>query len=229
MQTPAGDAGQARKGTRVSFLKKLQQRLAEDSAAREAASQPPPPGTTKLEARLGEGPEGGEVATLTIRDQATGRPLRTSRAISPGRLDQKERQKTWRAQLREMTDNGRPLFQLLYNLAEGLPIVHTLPDGRTSEPVVPSPEVMRGSAVDLLHMLHGKPVAQTEVTKAEEDAGRLMQVQAMSDEDLLKVINGEVVEKTEAVVAQSVERRFAIPEAEGSNPSDRSEAAEEEG
>ena len=175
----------------ASFLQNLRAKLKQ-------GQERPTEERTRLEFREGTTSGGGnETAQLVMRDQRTNRPVRVARADYSTALSPTEKQKTWRAQLREMTDNGKPLFQTLYNLSQGVPIVVGLPDGRESLPVLPSPETMRGSATDLLHMLHGKPVAQTEVTKAEEDAGRLMQVQAMSDEDLLKVINGEVTEKRE--------------------------------
>lgn len=212
----------------MSFLKALKTRLAEDAAAK--AEYEAAPVRTRLEAQEGE-TQHGEASKLTLRDAATNRVVRSTTDVYPDQNRTsafsgpiKAREKTWRAQLRELTGNGQRLFQTLYNLSEGQPIVHRLPDGRTSEPIVPSPEVMRGAATDLLHMLHGKPVAQTEVTKAEEDAGRMLQVQAMSDEELLRIIEGGEVVDAEAVV---VERRLAKPEAEGSNPSDRSETEEE--
>jgi hypothetical protein len=106
-------------------------------------------------------------------------------------LPAKSRKETWRAALRRLTNNGADLHATLYNLSQGTPLTYTLPDGRTSEPIIPSPEVMRAAAVNLIEFLHGKAVAQSEVTKAEEDSVRLDQLSAYSDEELRKIVEGE--------------------------------------
>ena len=93
---------------------------------------------------------------------------------------------TWRWTLRKLTNDGAELFAVLYNLAQGAPYVASW-EGKVSEPIVPSPEVRRAAATDLLHMLHGKPVAQTEVMKAEMEAQEVQRYQAMSREELLRI------------------------------------------
>lgn len=98
---------------------------------------------------------------------------------------------TWRKALNRMTDNGRILDERLLNLALGHAYTASLPDGRVSDPIIPTPEVSRAATVDLLHMMRGKPVAQTEVMKAEKEAEDMEQYQAMSDEQLKAIIEGE--------------------------------------
>lgn len=94
--------------------------------------------------------------------------------------------KSWREALKKLTNNGEDVHVVLYNLARGTPIIHKLPDGRESEPVVPSPEVMRAAAMDLHRMMHGKEVAETEVIKAEEEAQKMQQLSAMSTRAILE-------------------------------------------
>jgi hypothetical protein len=98
------------------------------------------------------------------------------------------KRETWRGVMRRLTNDGKDVMEVLYNLAMGNVLVAQLPDGRVSEPMVPSPEVRRAAAVDLLHMLHGKPVAQTEVVKAEQEAEDVAQYAALSDEQLEELL-----------------------------------------
>jgi hypothetical protein len=95
----------------------------------------------------------------------------------------------WRKRLARATDDGRVLEEALTRLALGEPQVKTLPDGRVSEPVIPTPEVQRAALMNLLEMMRGKAVAQTEIKeahKATED-----QLRAMTDEQLDAVIDGD--------------------------------------
>ncbi len=93
---------------------------------------------------------------------------------------------TWRAKLRRLTKDGDLLDEILLSLAGGAAYQAQLPDGRVSDPIVPSPEVRRAAAVDLLHMLRGKPVPQTEVTKSEEESEKMKRMSAYSDEALIE-------------------------------------------
>jgi phosphoribosylcarboxyaminoimidazole (NCAIR) mutase len=90
--------------------------------------------------------------------------------------------------MRRLTNDGKDVMEVLYNLAMGSAVISQLPDGRVSEPIIPSPEVRRAAAVDLLHMLHGKPVAQTEVVKAEQEAEDVAQYAALSDDELERLL-----------------------------------------
>lgn len=91
---------------------------------------------------------------------------------------------TWRRALARLTNNGQDLQEVLYNLAMGNAYAVKLPDGRESDPIIPSAEVRRASATTLHEWLHGKAVAQTEVLKAEKDSEDVQQYRALSDEQL---------------------------------------------
>ena len=95
-----------------------------------------------------------------------------------------QKKETWRTAMRRLTNDGLDQMTVLHNLSQGIAYKVTLPDGRESEPIIPTPEVRRAAAIDLLHMLHGKPVAQTEVVRAEQEAEDAAQYASFSDEQL---------------------------------------------
>lgn len=130
---------------------------------------------------------------LVKRDVKTGLPVVRSdgkpdiqHAEVPTTLSPRGVSSTWRSMLRKLTKNGAALDEVLYNLAMGNAYESSLPDGRKSEPIVPSPEVRRAAAIDLLHMLRGKPVSQTEVVASERAAEDLAAYAAYSDEDIAR-------------------------------------------
>lgn len=129
---------------------------------------------------------------LTVRDES-GKLVRgeEGKVLAAKKPPHNANKETWRKSVSRLTDDGRVLHRVLMDLALGNAYEPTLPDGRKAEPVVPSPEVRRASAVDLLHMLHGKPVAQTEVMRSEQEAQDMMQYSAMTDEQLRAIIEGE--------------------------------------
>jgi hypothetical protein len=90
----------------------------------------------------------------------------------------------WRRQVRHMTNNGIDGFKVLINLMNGVPQKVTLPDGTESEWIIPTMEVQRQSAKDIIEFINGKAVTQSEVLKAEKEADDVAQYQAMSDEAL---------------------------------------------
>lgn len=94
------------------------------------------------------------------------------------------KQETWRSIMRKLTNNGQAQMQVLHDLSMGVATQVELPDGRVSEPIVPSPEVRRAASVDLIHLMHGKPVAQTEVVRAEREAEDLDAYNSIGTEDL---------------------------------------------
>lgn len=93
-------------------------------------------------------------------------------------------QETWRKSIARLTRNGRDMQDVLYNLAMGNAYEVKLPDGRVSEPIIPTAEVRRACAVTLHEWLHGKAVAQTEVMAAEKEAEDVQQYRALSDAEL---------------------------------------------
>lgn len=111
--------------------------------------------------------------------------LRDDKGLPINRVEVlKNQRQTWRAVLRAMTNDGADLLARLYDIAMGKPFVVKLADGRELEPTVPTLETQRMAAMDLVTMLHGRAVPQTEVVKAEESA--LEAIRSMSDEDLAK-------------------------------------------
>lgn len=93
---------------------------------------------------------------------------------------------SWRRALAKLTNNGKDLDEILLSLAHGVPYEPTLPDGRKAEPIIPTPEVRRAAAMNLLENLRGKAVAQTEVLAAEKADEDLVQYAALSDAQLLE-------------------------------------------
>jgi hypothetical protein len=132
---------------------------------------------------------------LVHRDLRTGQVVHDRKTGTVAAVIDPVRPETWRQGLAKLTNNGADLFVNLKNLADGVPIIRTLPDGRVSEPVLPSPEVMRASNVDLIQFLHGRAVPQNEVSLAEKDARA--QLDSLSDEELRKYVDGEVVSRRE--------------------------------
>jgi hypothetical protein len=110
---------------------------------------------------------------------------------------------TWRKLLKELTNNGEDLFKVLYDISQGTPYV-VRHEGMVSEPIIPSPEARISATTTLLHMLHGKPVAQTEVVKSEVEAEEMQRYQAMSREELLRI----------AGLAGAEKKRLEAPSAE---------------
>ena len=118
---------------------------------------------------------------------------------------------TWRQMLRKMTDNGIEQFTILREISRGTPFVARLPDGRETEPQVPTLETQRQAAKDLIEFMHGKAVAQTEVMKAEEEAQAMEQIRALSDEELKQRV-------AKALEAQRAPSALPSVSAEGTVP-----------
>jgi len=136
------------------------------------------------------------------------------RALMPLPREQREgsAEMTWRRNLKRLTNNGGDIHERLLRIARGeMLIPATAKDPVTGEtfrgePQQPTVETQRAALKDLHEMLHGKAVAETEVSKAEEEAEKQQQLEAMSDEELRRIVDGEVVERRElpAGEAQSI-------------------------
>jgi hypothetical protein len=98
--------------------------------------------------------------------------------------------KTWRHGIVELTKNGLPILERLYETAMGKSVVRVNADGGQEE-VFPSHDAMNKAAIDLLNRIHGVPVRQDEVHKVEADEKRRAALEAMSEEQLEKIIDGE--------------------------------------
>lgn len=92
----------------------------------------------------------------------------------------------FRSQLRHVTRGGLDQLATLANIANGMPWRATLPDGSTTDWMVPTTAERADAARFLLEYQHGKAVPQTEVLKAEKESEDLEQYRAMSDAELLK-------------------------------------------
>lgn len=96
---------------------------------------------------------------------------------------------SWKDYLRELVGpNGERLLDGMLDIAEGRPWIPRLHNGREGEPVVPTTADRLAAQQYLSNMLHGRPVDQTKVMKAEREASKNAEVIALSDEDLRKEI-----------------------------------------
>lgn len=154
---------------------------------------------------------------LVTRDES-GRIVRNvdgtqQRALEPTRVERATgpvaTKGTWRRNLARLTNNGADAHEVLVRLMRGEVItpVGKDVDGTTirGEPIVPTAETMRGAAKDIHEMLHGRAVAETEVRAAEEEAQVRQQLEAMSEEELRRIVDGEVVERRELPAGDDIE------------------------
>jgi hypothetical protein len=91
---------------------------------------------------------------------------------------------TMRRAINRLTNGGEDLVLRMLNFSAGVPIKIPGVDGKETEPIVPTAEVMLAATKDLLDRGWGKAVAQTEVVKAELEAEDAAQYAAMSDDAL---------------------------------------------
>lgn len=130
-----------------------------------------------------------------VRDAATGRVVRDGKAIRKALSPAKgESLGTWRKYLLSLTDGGRDLLLRHLNIANGVPHIPRLPDGREAEPQIPSMEVQRQASLSLMRFAFGTEVSQNEVLASEIQAEQMQSFQAMSDADLRKIVDGEFTE-----------------------------------
>lgn len=101
---------------------------------------------------------------------------------------------TMRAAIRKLSQNGEDYLVLMDNIARGNPFTRTLPPDANGKvetyTVFPSLELQAHTANALVQMLHGKPVPQTEIVRAEEQAqqlaSKLNELQHLSTDELMK-------------------------------------------
>lgn len=106
-------------------------------------------------------------------------------AKGSGSLNPGGRPKNWRTWLRDRTQNGAEIHDILLSLARGEARMVKLLDGR-EQVIVPTSEVQARVAIHLDEMLHGKAVTQNEQQRAEREASALAAVQALSDDELAR-------------------------------------------
>lgn len=126
---------------------------------------------------------------LVLRD-ANGKIV--SAAARPAR----QSPETWRRFLLRVTDNGQLIYERLVDLALGKPFRIEKPDGSVVAET-PTFEVQRAAAMNLLEMMHGKAVAQTEVVKAEKEAVKDAQLRSMSTAQLTDIVRAHYTELRE--------------------------------
>lgn len=108
------------------------------------------------------------------------------------------RPQTWRRALSKLTNDGNDMLECLYSLMHGNAYTPRVFDKHGKEdltkacdPIIPTAEVRRMSAMNLHEMLRGKAVAETEVIASEREAEKAKQLESMSDEQLQAYIDGE--------------------------------------
>lgn len=97
--------------------------------------------------------------------------------------------KTWREALRnQVGPAGERLWAIMLEIAEGQTWRPTYRDEGgiqvVGEPVTPTSADRLAAARELSHMLFGKPVPQTEASKAEDDARSLEAARSLTDAEL---------------------------------------------
>lgn len=129
--------------------------------------------------------------TLVVRDEKDNLVRDMEGAVRRAVVRRGAGKETLRKAIARLTNDGHDLIMRLNALSQGIPQVATLPDGRMSEPVIPTPEVQLQATKDLIDRAYGKAVAQTEVLKAVREAEEVEQYQAMSDAELERIIEGD--------------------------------------
>lgn len=100
---------------------------------------------------------------------------------------------TIRQAVKSISNNCLDYYLILDDIAKGRPRAVVLPDGRIGEPLVPTLQMSLVASTTLIELIQGKAVAQTEVEKAEASAIIMDQLHAMSDAQLLEIVNAESV------------------------------------
>ena len=134
---------------------------------------------------------------LVVRDE-TGRLVNTKPAEPFATVIEMPKAKNWRAAIRrQVGGDGSSIWETWFDLMQGKVFVPTHKDANgivhEGEPMVPSFEVRRAAARDLAEFAFGKPVAQTEIVKAEEESEVMAQLTALSDD----AINAKLLELVE--------------------------------
>lgn len=96
-----------------------------------------------------------------------------------------EKRYSWRTALRKKVGNhAERIWEILLDIAEGRAIQTELPDGRIGPPIIPTAADRTRAAIEMAHMLCGRPVDQTQITAADREASDMEAVRALSDEEL---------------------------------------------
>ena len=138
----------------------------------------------------------------------------------------KGKRESFRELIVKLTNNGQDQLEVLMAISRGQAITPTLtmPDGtiQYGEPVVPNATVMAQASKDLIEMMHGKAVAQTEVMKAAQEAKHVEQARALSDSELEGQLIEALAERGKIALpgATSVPEPVEVEEPEHDYPED---------
>jgi hypothetical protein len=129
---------------------------------------------------------------MTLRDSAGNLITRV--------VDKGDERENWRNIMRRLTNNGQNQMEKLADISMGHAFTATMPDGRESEPMIPTLQLQAVTSQVILEMLHGKAVAQTEMRKAEEETKLVEQYRSLSDNELrAKVIDALAQRKVDVL------------------------------
>lgn len=141
-------------------------------------------------------------------------PIRDSKGNLAGKalvMNERKQKESIRAVISRLTNDGEDVVVNIVKIAHGIPLIAKLPDGRESEPIVPTAAVQLAANQWLAEQLGGKAVMQNEVSRTEREGQLLEQIRALSDEELAqrtKALLAGTPEVVEAEVqpAEAVER-----------------------
>ncbi len=117
---------------------------------------------------------------MTVKRDALGRVVAGTGALNPGG---RPKSTNWRKWLRDATNNGSEIHEILLEIARGNPKIVKMSDGKLGI-IVPTAADRARVAIHLDEQLHGKAVTQNEQQRAEREASALQAVQALSDAEL---------------------------------------------
>lgn len=131
-------------------------------------------------------------------------PIRDSKGNLAGKaLVEGDRKKdTIQAIIRRLTNDGEDVIVNIVKIAHGIPLVARLPDGRESEPILPTASVQLEANKWLAEQLGGKAVPQNEVARTQEESKLLEQIRALSDDELAAKTRALLAGKPEVVEAE---------------------------
>lgn len=132
-------------------------------------------------------------------------PIRDSKGNLAGKalvMNEGPRKESIKAIIKRLTQNGEDIVVNIVRIAHGIPLIAKLPDGRESEPIVPTAAVQLAANQWLAEQLGGKAVMQNEVARTELEGHLLEQIRALSDEELAQRTKALLAGKQEVVEAE---------------------------
>jgi hypothetical protein len=103
----------------------------------------------------------------------------------------------WRAELEKVVGpSGEELWRILYDIARGRPTKVEDADTGRKMSIVPAASDQVRAAVELSHMLVGKPVTQAEILASQKASSDLAAVQGLSEDDLKRRVAKILLEQS---------------------------------